>query len=72
MTFNLAGEREIVTADMNASNVRLIQFTYITGSSSSSSVCAAMRYNSQVPIVDYSTDGGITWTVLQDLRSCVY
>ena len=68
MTFNLAGERELVTPDMNATNVRFVQFSYTTGSLSSSAVCAAMQSNSQVAIGDYSTNGGVSWTALKDLR----
>jgi reelin len=68
MTFNLAGERELVTPDMNATTVRLIQFSYTTGSSSSSTTCTAMRSNNQVVIADYSINGGVSWTALKDLR----
>lgn len=68
MTFNLAGEREFVTVDMDASKVSFIQFSYNTGSSSSSSVCTSMSSNNQVPIGDYSTDGGASWTTLGDMR----
>jgi reelin len=69
LTFNLAGEREIVTSEMDATNVHYIQFVYMTGSLSGAGTgCTAVRSSSQVPIVDYSIDGGVTWTTLEVLR----
>ena len=72
MTFNLAGEREIVTSDMDATNVNFIQFLFMTSSSSFGTVCTAMQSSSQMPVVDYSTDGGVSWTTLQNLTYVEY
>ena len=71
MTFNMRGERQLVTVDMNARSVTIIQFTYDTASSTSLSTCAALRNNVDVPVVDYSTNGGVTWTTLKALKSVV-
>ena len=71
MTFNLAGEREIVTSEMDATNVHFIQFSYMTGSSFGTG-CTPLQSSSQVPVVDYSTDGGVSWTTLQYLMYVQY
>lgn len=69
MVFNKAGYRELVTEDMNATDVTLILFLYKLGTGTRNP-CAGGSSSAQSVLLDFSTDGGVNWTKLKLLRYC--
>ena len=67
LVFNQIGERELVTVDMNAVDVRFIRFAYVQGTGLSVG-CRSLRSNSQIMAIQYSINGGVSWTDLKAMR----
>ncbi|KAI4895212.1 hypothetical protein NFI96_018500 [Prochilodus magdalenae] len=65
LVFNRDSRRHLVTAPLDSSQARYIQFTLRLGSRSTLSSCPAPDQPGEGLLLHYSSDNGITWTLLQ-------
>uniref|UniRef100_A0A671T1G1 Reelin n=1 Tax=Sinocyclocheilus anshuiensis TaxID=1608454 RepID=A0A671T1G1_9TELE len=65
LVFNRDSRRHIVTTPLDSSQARYLQFTLRLGSRSTSSSCPAPDQPGEGVLLHYSSDNGITWTLLQ-------
>uniref|UniRef100_A0A3Q3E4M8 Reelin n=1 Tax=Hippocampus comes TaxID=109280 RepID=A0A3Q3E4M8_HIPCM len=65
LVFNRDSRRHLVTAPLDSSQARYLQFTLRLGSRSTLSSCPAPDQAGEGVLLHYSTDNGITWTLLQ-------
>ena len=66
LVFNKAGERELVTMDLNTTNAAVISFAYLATSRKGNSPCSS--FGSVYVLLDYSNNGGVSWSPLLLLR----
>jgi hypothetical protein len=66
MVFNMAGERQLVTVDMNTTDVDVITFVFLA-TSKRSRPCSS--FGSVYVYLSFSNDGGILWSTLSLLRN---
>lgn len=72
LVFNKDGRRELVTTDMNTTNVKFVQFHIRVGSDSSISECRPPDRTSESIFLEYSCNGGIIWHLLKTFSSVMY
>ncbi|KAG5845891.1 hypothetical protein ANANG_G00143990 [Anguilla anguilla] len=65
LVFNRDSRRHLVTASLDSSQARYLQFTLRLGSRSTLSSCPAPDQPGEGVLLHYSSDNGITWTLLQ-------
>uniref|UniRef100_A0A3Q3J4K3 Reelin n=1 Tax=Monopterus albus TaxID=43700 RepID=A0A3Q3J4K3_MONAL len=65
LVFNRDSRRHLVTAPLDSSQARYLQFTLRLGSRSTLSSCPAPDQPGEGVLLHYSSDNGITWTLLQ-------
>ncbi|XP_037396021.1 reelin isoform X2 [Pygocentrus nattereri] len=65
LVFNRDNRRHLVTAPLDSSQARYLQFTLRLGSRSTLSSCPAPDQPGEGLLLHYSSDNGITWTLLQ-------
>uniref|UniRef100_A0A3B3X817 Reelin n=1 Tax=Poecilia mexicana TaxID=48701 RepID=A0A3B3X817_9TELE len=65
LVFNRDGRRHLVTAPLDSSQARYLQFTLRLGSRSILSSCPAPDQPGEGVLLHYSSDNGITWTLLR-------
>ncbi|XP_023204313.1 reelin isoform X1 [Xiphophorus maculatus] len=65
LVFNRDGRRHLVTAPLDSSQARYLQFTLRLGSRSILSSCPAPNQPGEGVLLHYSSDNGITWTLLR-------
>ncbi|KAI1888402.1 hypothetical protein AGOR_G00184780 [Albula goreensis] len=65
LVFNRDSRRHLVTAPLDSSQARYLQFTLRLGSRSTLSSCPAPDHPGEGVLLHYSSDNGITWTLLQ-------
>ncbi|XP_072551813.1 reelin-like isoform X2 [Salminus brasiliensis] len=65
LVFNRDSRRHLVTAPLDSSQARYLQFTLRLGSRSTLSSCPAPDQPGEGMLLHYSSDNGITWTLLQ-------
>ncbi|XP_058607158.1 reelin isoform X3 [Onychostoma macrolepis] len=65
LVFNRDSRRHIVTTPLDSSQARYLQFTLRLGSRSTSSSCPSPDQPGEGVLLHYSSDNGITWTLLQ-------
>ncbi|XP_054717283.1 reelin-like [Uloborus diversus] len=72
VVFHLRGPRQLVTKEVNTTNVRFLQFTLRIGSSSKKSPCLSPNHPSELVYVHFSCNGGLTWNLLEVFESSKY
>ncbi|GAB1600886.1 reelin [Argonauta hians] len=72
LVFNKDGRRELVTTDMNTTTIRFLQFHIRVGSNSYISECRPPDRTTESVFLEYSCNGGITWTLLKMFSSEIY
>ncbi|XP_071271970.1 reelin-like [Salvelinus alpinus] len=65
LVFNRDSRRHLVTAPLDSSQARYLQFTLRLGSRSILSSCPAPDQSGEGVLLHYSSDNSITWTLLQ-------
>ncbi|XP_061108680.1 reelin [Conger conger] len=65
LVFNRDSRRHLVTSPLDSSQARYLQFTLRLGSRSTLSSCPAPDQPGEGVLLHYSSDNGITWTLLQ-------
>ncbi|ROT82564.1 reelin-like [Penaeus vannamei] len=68
--FGALGLRQLETDDLNAHDLEILQFVLVVGGGKGGSCSPEEDLNSLSAgsvVVEYSTDGGIAWTLLQEL-----
>uniref|UniRef100_A0A3P9KTQ1 Reelin n=1 Tax=Oryzias latipes TaxID=8090 RepID=A0A3P9KTQ1_ORYLA len=65
LVFNRDSRRHLITAPLDSSQARYLQFTLRLGSRSILSSCPAPDKPGEGVLLHYSSDNGITWTLLQ-------
>ncbi|XP_029602760.1 reelin, partial [Salmo trutta] len=65
LVFNRDSRRHLVTAPLDSSQARYLQFTLRLGSRSILSSCPAPDQSGEGVMLHYSSDNSITWTLLQ-------
>ncbi|XP_068578627.1 reelin-like isoform X1 [Cebidichthys violaceus] len=65
LVLNRDSRRHLVTAPLDSSQARYLQFTLRLGSRSTLSSCPAPDQPGEGVLLHYSSDNGITWTLLQ-------
>ncbi|KAM9481369.1 reelin [Clarias gariepinus] len=65
LVFNKDNRRHLVTAQLDSSQARYLQFTVRLGSRSTLSSCPAPDQPGEGLLLHYSPDNGITWNLLQ-------
>ncbi|XP_058243950.1 reelin isoform X2 [Hemibagrus wyckioides] len=65
LVFNKDSRRHLVTAPLDGSQARYLQFTLRLGSRSTLSSCPAPDQPGEGLLLHYSSDNGITWSLLQ-------
>ncbi|XP_057204020.1 reelin isoform X1 [Triplophysa rosa] len=65
LVFNRDSRRHIITTPLDSSQARYLQFTLRLGSRSILSSCPAPDQPGEGVLLHYSSDNGITWTLLQ-------
>uniref|UniRef100_H3DF31 Reelin n=1 Tax=Tetraodon nigroviridis TaxID=99883 RepID=H3DF31_TETNG len=65
LVFNRDSRRHLVTTPLDSSQARYLQFTLRLGSRSTLSSCPAPDQPGEGVLLHYSSDNGITWTLLQ-------
>ncbi|XP_023681705.2 reelin isoform X1 [Paramormyrops kingsleyae] len=65
LVFNRDTRRHLVTSPLDSSQARYLQFTLRLGSRSALSSCPAPDQPGEGVLLHYSSDNGITWTLLQ-------
>ncbi|XP_060065663.1 reelin-like [Ylistrum balloti] len=70
--FNDEGTREAVTAPLNTTFLRMLQFSIRIGSDGSSPQCHQPNSRNEGVVVAYSTDNEITWHTLKVVEPRIY
>eukprot|EP00045_Choanoeca_perplexa_P018369 m.289284 g.289284 ORF g.289284 m.289284 type:complete len:3539 (+) comp17796_c0_seq1:93-10709(+) len=65
--FNNAGRRFLVTRDLNTTSARFVEFTFAMGQGTTSSTCNSPSSYTEGLAIGYSTNGGITYTLLASI-----
>ncbi|KAF3855008.1 hypothetical protein F7725_023063 [Dissostichus mawsoni] len=65
LVFNRDSRRHLVTSPLDSSQARYLQFTLRLGSRSTLSSCPAPDQPGEGVLLHFSSDNGITWTLLQ-------
>uniref|UniRef100_W5NEI9 Reelin n=1 Tax=Lepisosteus oculatus TaxID=7918 RepID=W5NEI9_LEPOC len=65
LVFNRDSRRHLVTTPLDSSQARYLQFTLRLGSRSTLSSCSAPDQPGEGVLLHYSSDNGITWTLLE-------
>jgi len=63
----MGGPRQLVTVEMDLRNARFVQYKVIIGNENQSSTCRPAKSRVDGLIMQYSVDGGISWTMLYEL-----
>ncbi|KAJ8301142.1 hypothetical protein KUTeg_020129 [Tegillarca granosa] len=69
LVFNQDGPRQIITAEFNTTESRYLQYYIRVGSNSVVSRCPPPDTESEMVILDYSCNGGVTWKLLKVFNS---
>ncbi|ESO91434.1 hypothetical protein LOTGIDRAFT_228850 [Lottia gigantea] len=72
LVFNGTGLRQAVTVDLDLRNARFIQYTAMIGGEGQESGCFIPNSRDQSIILQFSTDGGISWKTLYTLDYLSY
>ena len=62
-----AGVRELVSHDMNTQLVAFVQFYIRLGGDANDQMCRNVDERSEGVLLQYSNDGGITWSLLLEM-----
>ena len=62
-----AGVRELVSHDMNTQLVAFVQFYIRLGGDTNDQTCRNVDERSEGVLLQYSNDGGITWSLLLEM-----
>ncbi|KAL4226959.1 hypothetical protein ACF0H5_014936 [Mactra antiquata] len=65
IVFNKDGKRQLVTGELNTTNNSYLQFSIRVGSNSPVSQCRPPTVTSELVILDYSCNGGVSWNLLK-------
>ncbi|XP_041459310.1 reelin-like [Lytechinus variegatus] len=72
LVFNQQGRRELITQEINTTNVRYLQFTVRIGSHGSSGSCSPAVNASESVLVLSSCDNGIHWNLIKVMEYNAY
>ncbi|KAL8563520.1 hypothetical protein ACOMHN_064345 [Nucella lapillus] len=72
LVFDKGGLRQITTTEFNTTDASYLQFSIRVGSHSVKSDCPPSSDGRDVVILEYSCDGGITWTFMKDFAQDYY
>ena len=62
-----AGVRELMSHDMNTQLVAFVQFYICLGGDANGQMCRNVDERSEGVLLQYSNDGGITWSLLLEM-----
>ncbi|XP_078679043.1 reelin-like [Branchiostoma floridae x Branchiostoma belcheri] len=66
--FSGEGRRQLVTADLDSTNAKFLQFTLRIGSYSVLGSCRPPNRRQEGVLLHFSTDSGVTWQLLKELH----
>ncbi|MGH0173039.1 UNVERIFIED_CONTAM: hypothetical protein FKN15_001929 [Acipenser sinensis] len=65
--FSEEGFRMLVTTDLNLSNARFVEYWARIGSENNMTTCHRPACRKEGVLLDYSSDGGMSWTLLHEM-----
>uniref|UniRef100_A0A8B9J9J5 Reelin n=1 Tax=Astyanax mexicanus TaxID=7994 RepID=A0A8B9J9J5_ASTMX len=70
--FNGADARQAVTADLDLRGAKFVEYWARIGSENNMSLCHRPTCRKEGVLLDYSTDGGLSWTLLHEMDYMKY